>query len=61
MVCAFVIPLLGLIPGIYLLAAAKSDDQLQGLHGWIVGAITLQLVYVVALLLIFVLFTPRHV
>ena len=45
LIVAFVVPIFGLIPAVYLFTKRRSTLDFIALNGWITGAIVLQIFY----------------
>ncbi|KAB1967825.1 hypothetical protein [Lacticaseibacillus paracasei] len=52
LIVAFVVPIFGLIPAVYLFTKRRSTLYFIALNGWITGAIVLQIFYLISVIVI---------
>lgn len=52
LIVAFVVPIFGLIPAVYLFTKRRSTLDFIALNGWITGAIVLQIFYLISVIVI---------
>lgn len=55
---AFVVPVFGIMPALYLWTTMKKVPDLAAMRGWTIGALVVQGCYLLALVLIFLFFVP---
>lgn len=56
LILAIILPIIGLLPGLYLYSTSKSNSNLSFMKPWAIFSIVLQIVYLLGLFVITIFF-----